>query len=100
MGELVYSQSINLVEELTVWWQLVPKFGKIVKFFKGSVYQWRGGHASRTTFSAFTANKVPTLKVKVFCPFFRHNSMSVSNFLRGNRFRCGFFTISLSFALH
>jgi hypothetical protein len=47
-------------------------------------------------------NKVKYAKSKsVFTrTFFRHNSVSVSNFLRGNRFRCGFFIISLSFALH
>jgi hypothetical protein len=32
--------------------------------------------------------------------FFRYNSVSMSNFLTHNRFRCTFFTISLSFALH
>jgi hypothetical protein len=44
-------------------------------------------------FSAFTVNKVGTLKVKVLCTrtFFLHNSVSVSNFLRGNRFRFVFF---------
>jgi hypothetical protein len=55
--------------------------------------------ASKTTFSAFTVNG-GMLEVKVLCTFFRHNSMSMSNFLRGNRFRCGFFTNSLSFDLH
>jgi hypothetical protein len=33
----------------------------------------------------------------VFCPFFRHNSVSVSNFLGGNRFRWNFFIIDFTF---
>jgi hypothetical protein len=32
--------------------------------------------------------------------FHKYNIVSVLNFLRGNRFRCSFFTVSLSFALH
>jgi hypothetical protein len=49
-GQLVYSQSINSVEELTgrVVGAILLKFGKIVNFFKGSVLQGGGGHRAQT----------------------------------------------------
>jgi hypothetical protein len=87
-------------------WQLVPKFGKVVKFFKGSVHQRRGGHmrVSRiedNIFSIYVYCEKGMLKVKVFRPFFRHNSVSVSNFLPCIVFGVdSFFTIALSFVLH
>jgi hypothetical protein len=63
LKQLVYSQPINSVQELTGRVvAVVPKFGKIVKFFQRCLDQWLGGHRrvspSRTTFSAFTVNKI------------------------------------------
>jgi hypothetical protein len=92
LKQLVYSRPINSVESLTRQVvAVVPKFGEIVKFFSKVRDQWRGQHkrVSRIKDNIFSTC---TLKVKVLCTrtFFRHNSVLVSNFLRGNRFPLAF----------
>jgi hypothetical protein len=81
---------------------MVPKLEdrEVFSRIHASMTQTAHVHASTTTCSAFTVDKVFKVKVKVLCTFFRQNSVSVSNFLRGNRFHCIFFIISLSFTLH
>jgi hypothetical protein len=90
----VYSQPINSVEELTE--RVVAASAQI--------------REDREVFSMACIKdnicsiycEYSTLKVKVLCTrtFFLRNSVPVLNFLCCNRFRCGFFTISLSFVFH
>ncbi|KAH0809750.1 hypothetical protein GEV33_013041 [Tenebrio molitor] len=69
---------------------LVPKFGKVVKFFKGSVHQRRGGH-----------KRVSRIEDNIFSIYVYCEKVSVSNFLPGIVFGVdSFFTIALSFVLH
>jgi hypothetical protein len=61
---------------------VVPKFGKIVKFFKGPWINGAEGtgvyHASRTTFSVFTVHKYAKSKSALYSyVFLRQFSVSV-----------------------
>jgi hypothetical protein len=96
LKQLVYSQPINSTEELTG--RVVAVVSSVqIREDREIFSKVRGSMARRPqaciTHQGQHFQHFTTLKVKVLCTrtFFQDNSVSVSNFLRGNRFSCVFF---------